>query len=91
MCVQIEFCFTGEGTDARPKPSSLRGIDPAIYLRPPGVLNCGHAVTRQLIIDCLRFWFLEYGFDGFCFPRAETLVAGTRLMQLHGRKELLHG
>ena len=76
MHVQVEYCFTSEGTDKRPQASSLRGLDAATYYRHSGVLNCGHAVVRHLILDSLHHWADEYQIDGFCFVNAETLVQG---------------
>ena len=76
---QVEYCFTSEGTDKRPRASSLRGLDAATYYRHNGVLNCGHAVVRQLVMDSLHHWADEYQVDGFCFVNAETLVQGERL------------
>ena len=75
--LQVEYCFTSEGTDKRPRASSLRGLDAATYYRHNGVLNCGHAVVRNLILDSLHHWADEYQIDGFCFVNAETLVQGV--------------
>lgn len=76
VSLQVEYCFTSEGTDKRPRASSLRGLDAATYYRHNGVLNCGHACVRQLIMDSLHHWAMEYQVDGFCFVNAETLVQG---------------
>lgn len=83
VCVvkQVEYCFTSEGTDKRPQASSLRGLDAATYYRHNGVLNCGHAVVRHLILDSLHHWAEEYQIDGFCFVNAETLVQGNGRQQ----------
>ena len=75
--LQVEYCFTSEGTDKRPQASSLRGLDAATYYRHNGVLNCGHPVVRNLILDSLHHWADEYQVDGFCFVNAETLVQGV--------------
>lgn len=80
--IQVEYCFTSEGTDKRPRASSLRGLDAATYYRHNGVLNCGHAVVRQLILDSLHHWADEYQIDGFCFVNAETLVQGKCMATL---------
>lgn len=77
VILQVEFCLTSEGTDKRPQASSLRGLDAATYYRHNGVLNCGHAVVRQLVLDSLHHWAEEYQVDGFCFVNAETLVQDT--------------
>lgn len=44
-CAQVEYCFTGEGSDAAPAPASLRGLDAAVYYRGGALLNCGHAAV----------------------------------------------
>ncbi|KAL0049338.1 hypothetical protein WJX82_011691 [Trebouxia sp. C0006] len=74
VILQVEYCFTSEGSDKQPQASSLRGLDAATYYRYNGVLNCGHAVVRHLIMDSLHHWAEEYQVDGFCFVNAETLV-----------------
>jgi len=75
---QVEFGFTGEGSDAAPAPASLRGLDAAVYYRAGALLNCGHAAVRGLVLGALRHWAAAYGVDGFCFLNAETLVLGAR-------------
>lgn len=74
--VQVEFCFTAEGNEEEGCTVSLRGLDAPIYYRQRGVLNCGHAVVRCLILDALRHWTREYRVDGFVFVNAETLSLG---------------
>ena len=54
--LQVEYCFTGEGSDAFPAPSSLRGLDAGIYYRTGSLLNAGHAAVRALILDSLKHW-----------------------------------
>jgi hypothetical protein len=75
---QVEFGFTGEGSDAAPAPASLRGLDAAVYYRAGALLNCGHAAVRGLVLGALRHWAAAYGVDGFCFLNAETLALGAR-------------
>ena len=36
-------------------------------------LNCNHPIVRTLIIDCLRYWAVEMGVDGFRFDLASVL------------------
>ena len=36
-------------------------------------LNCNHPVARQFILDCLRYWVVEYRVDGFRFDLASIL------------------
>ena len=79
LCLQVEFCFTAEGTEEDGAILSLRGLDAPLYYRGGGVLNCGHAVVRTLVLAALRYWALYYHIDGFCFLNAETLVAGKPL------------
>ena len=74
--VQVEFCFTAEGTEDDGMILSLRGLDAPLYYRAGGVLSCGHAVVRTLVLAALRYWALQYHVDGFCFLNAETLVQG---------------
>uniref|UniRef100_A0A1D2ADC3 Glycoside hydrolase family 13 N-terminal domain-containing protein n=1 Tax=Auxenochlorella protothecoides TaxID=3075 RepID=A0A1D2ADC3_AUXPR len=74
VLMQVDFTFTAEGGDDSPCPLSFRGLDHAVYYRRAGVLNAGHAVVRQYMIDVLRHWALDYGMDGFNFMGAENLV-----------------
>lgn len=76
---QVEYCFTGEGSDAAPAPVSLRGLDASVYYRSGSLLNCGHAAVRSLVVDSLRHWALHYNVDGFCFVNAETMAQGVLL------------
>lgn len=73
---QVEYCFTGEGSDAFPAPQSLRGLDAGIYYRSGSLLNAGHAAVRSLVVDSLKHWAREYDVDGFCFVNAENMVQG---------------
>lgn len=76
VLMQVDLVFTAEGDDDAPRPLSLRGLDHAAFYRGGGVLNVGHAVARQYIVDVLRHWALDYGIDGFEFLGAENLVQG---------------
>ena len=40
-------------------------------------LNCNHPVVRQFILDCLRYWVVEYRVDGFRFDLASILGRDT--------------
>ena len=73
---QVEYSLTGEGWDEDASAISLRGLDAAVYYRSKGVLNCGHANVRALILASLRHWARHYQVDGFCFVNAETLAIG---------------
>eukprot|EP00887_Chlorella_sp_A99_P002052 scaffold18.g2052.t1 len=74
VIAQFDFAFTAEGTDAQPTTLSLRGLDHAACYRHNGVLNCGHAAVRDMLMSALRSWAQEYGLDGFCFINAENMV-----------------
>ena len=83
--LQVEYCFTGEGSDAVPAPTSLRGLDAGIYYRTGSLLNAGHAAVRTLVVDSLRHWAREYDVDGFCFVNAENMVQGEPPCSLRWR------
>jgi hypothetical protein len=34
----------------------------------------GQPVVRQLLLEALRWWVVEYQLDGFCFVNAENLT-----------------
>ena len=36
-------------------------------------LNCNHPIVRQLILECLRYWTVNYRVDGFRFDLASIL------------------
>lgn len=37
------------------------------------VMNCNHPIVRKFIIDCLRYWVINYRVDGFRFDLASIL------------------
>lgn len=37
-------------------------------------MNCNHPVVRNFIMDCLRYWVMEYHIDGFRFDLASILT-----------------
>ena len=37
------------------------------------ILNCNHPVVQQMILECLRYWTIEYHVDGFRFDLASIL------------------
>jgi hypothetical protein len=73
-CLQVEYCFTTEGDDAKPHVMSMRGLDAAIYYRPSSLLNLSHPIVRRLVIDSLQHWATEYHVDGFVFLSAEAMA-----------------
>ncbi|HKE93501.1 MAG TPA: glycogen debranching protein GlgX, partial [Povalibacter sp.] len=86
VILDVVFNHTAEG-DGRGPTLSWRGFDnPAYYKLEQGNLkqfvnrsgtgntvNVSHAVTRALIIDCLRYWVEEMHVDGFRFDLAAVL------------------
>lgn len=74
LLVQVEFCFTAEGDDKKPRLISLRGIDSELYYRPSGLLNLSVLPVRQLVVDSLHHWMRVYGVDGFVLLSAEAMV-----------------
>lgn len=37
------------------------------------VMNCNHPIVRKFIVDCLRYWVINYRVDGFRFDLASIL------------------
>lgn len=84
VILDVVFNHTAEG-DERGPFFSFKGIDNNLYymLTPDGkyynfsgvgnTLNCNHPVVRQFILDCLRYWVVEYRVDGFRFDLASIL------------------
>ena len=84
VILDVVFNHTAEGNESGPC-FSFKGIDNNIYymLTPDGhycnfsgcgnVLNCNHPIVQQFILDCLRYWVIEYRVDGFRFDLASIL------------------
>ena len=84
VILDVVFNHTAEGNEKGPC-FSFKGIDNNIYymLTPDGyyynfsgcgnVMNCNHPIVRKFIIDCLRYWVINYGVDGFRFDLASIL------------------
>ncbi len=84
VILDVVFNHTAEGNEMGPT-FSFKGFDNKIYymLTPDGnyynfsgcgnTLNCNHPVVRQLIIECLRYWTINYRVDGFRFDLASIL------------------
>lgn len=84
IILDVVFNHTAEGnTDGQ--TFSFKGFDNKIYymLTPNGdyynfsgcgnTLNCNHPIVRQLILECLRYWTVNYRVDGFRFDLASIL------------------
>jgi glycogen operon protein len=84
VILDVVFNHTAEGNDMGPT-FSFKGIDNKIYymLTPEGYyynfsgcgnsVNCNHPLVRRFILDCLRYWVVEYRVDGFRFDLASIL------------------
>ena len=84
VILDVVFNHTAEGNENGPC-FSFKGIDNNIYyiLTPDGkyynfsgcgnVMNCNHPIVQQFIIDCLRYWVIEYRVDGFRFDLASIM------------------
>jgi isoamylase len=84
VILDVVFNHTAEGNEMGPC-FSFKGIDNNVYymLTPDAhyynfsgcgnVMNCNHPVVRSFIIDCLRYWAIEYRVDGFRFDLASIL------------------
>ncbi len=88
VILDVVVNHTAEGNEQGPF-FSFKGLDNNIYymLTPDGkyynfsgvgnTLNCNHPVVRQFILDCLRYWVVEYRVDGFRFDLASILGRDT--------------
>ena len=84
VILDVVFNHTAEGNE-KGKTISFKGLDNNIYymLTPDGnyynfsgcgnTLNCNHPVVQQLILECLRYWTVNYRVDGFRFDLASIL------------------
>jgi len=85
VILDVVFNHTAEGNE-QGLTLSFRGLDNRVYyvLAPGGeyynysgcgnTLNCNQPAVRQFIMDCLKFWVLEYHVDGFRFDLASILT-----------------
>lgn len=84
VILDVVFNHTAEGNEHGPF-FSFKGFDNNVYymLTPDGeyynfsgcgnTLNCNHPVVQQIILDCLRYWVINYRVDGFRFDLASIL------------------
>ncbi|MCL2154510.1 MAG: glycogen debranching protein GlgX [Leptospirales bacterium] len=85
VILDVVFNHTHEG-DHRGPTLSFRGIDNSIYYMLDSdksmyknysgcgnTVNCNHPYVRQMIVDSLRYWFIEMNVDGFRFDLASIL------------------
>ncbi len=84
VILDVVFNHTAEGNE-QGNTFSFKGLDNNIYymLTPDGnyynfsgcgnTLNCNHPVVQQMILECLRYWTINYRVDGFRFDLASIL------------------
>ena len=84
VILDVVFNHTAEGNE-HGSTFCFKGLDNNIYymLTPNGdyynfsgcgnTLNCNHPVVQQLILECLRYWTVNYRIDGFRFDLASIL------------------
>lgn len=84
VILDVVFNHTAEGNEQGPT-FCFKGFDNKVYymLTPNGnyynfsgcgnTLNCNHPVVRRMILDCLRYWTIDYRVDGFRFDLASIL------------------
>lgn len=94
VILDVVFNHTAEGNEFGPS-FSFKGFDNQIYymLTPDGhyynfsgcgnTLNCNHPVVQNMILDCLRYWVIEYRVDGFWFDLASILGRNEDGTPLH--------
>jgi glycogen operon protein len=88
VILDVVFNHTAEG-DHRGQTLSYRGLDNSTYyIVDPATgayhnysgcgnsLNCNHPVVRDLVLDALRYWVVEFHIDGFRFDLASILGRG---------------
>ena len=85
VILDVVFNHSAEGNEMGPT-MSFKGLDNSIYYMleknkmyycnysgTGNTINCSHAVVKELIIDCLRYWYAEMNVDGFRFDLAAIL------------------
>ena len=94
VILDVVFNHTAEGNEFGPS-FSFKGFDNQIYymLTPDGhyynfsgcgnTINCNHPVVQNMILDCLRYWVIEYRVDGFRFDLASILGRNEDGTPLH--------
>lgn len=87
VILDMVFNHTAEGSELGPM-LSFKGIDPSVYYLHDedgklsnysgcgNTLNCNHPIVRKLILDCLVYWHLEMGVDGFRFDLTSVFMRG---------------
>jgi glycogen operon protein len=93
IILDVVFNHTAEGNENGPT-LSFRGIDNRTFyiLTPEGyyynfsgtgnTFNSNHPAVIEFILDCLRYWTIEYHIDGFRFDLASALTRAENGMPL---------
>ena len=85
VILDLVFNHTAEGNERGPV-FSFKGLDNHVYYMTDhggryyknytgcgNTVNCNHPTVKELIIDCLRHWVINYHVDGFRFDLAAVL------------------
>lgn len=84
VILDVVFNHTAEGNELG-TTFCFKGLDNKVYymLTPEGdyynfsgcgnTLNCNHPIVQQMILECLRYWTVNYRIDGFRFDLASIL------------------
>ncbi len=84
VILDVVFNHTAEGNEQGPV-FCFKGLDNKMYymLTPDGnyynfsgcgnTLNCNHPIVQQMILECLRYWTINFRIDGFRFDLASIL------------------
>jgi len=84
VILDVVFNHTAEGNEDG-SIFSFKGLDNNIYymLTPESMyynfsgcgntMNCNHPIVKNMILECLRYWVIEYRISGFRFDLASIL------------------
>ena len=84
VILDVVFNHTAEGNEKGPS-FCFKGFDNNIYymLTPDGyyynfsgcgnTMNCNHPFVQEMILECLRYWVIDYHVSGFRFDLASIL------------------
>ena len=88
VILDVVFNHTCEGNERGPV-LSFKGLENHVYYLVDeasgrykdysgcgNTVNCNHPVVRQMILDCLRHWVVNYHVDGFRFDLGTILKRG---------------
>jgi isoamylase len=79
VLLEVSLSGTSEGDDNAPQTISFRGIDNTSYYMngSASILNCNKIIVQTLILDCLRYWVVEFHMDGFSFVNSSLLLKAS--------------